>query len=79
MVEYWLVFNLMISFIEVLIHTYEVTLRTEEQEVNHHGRTSSVGKDKEKKSVKIAFSDKNFCLSLRNFRFVHYLGFRSNH
>ena len=56
MVDYWLVFNLMIPFIEVLIHTYEDTLRTDDQEVNHHGRTVTVGGDDKKKDVKIAFS-----------------------
>lgn len=60
MVDYWLVFNLLIPFIEVLIHTYEDTLRTDEQEVNHHGRTVTVGGDKDKKDVKIAFSDSKF-------------------
>ena len=60
MVDYWLVFNLMIPFIEVLIHTYEDTLRTDEQEVNHHGRTVSVGGEKDKKDVKIAFNDSKF-------------------
>ena len=56
MVDYWLVFNLLIPFIEVLIHTYEDTLRTDDQEVNHHGRTVTVGGDDKKKDVKIAFS-----------------------
>ena len=56
MVDYWLVFNLMIPFIEVLIHTYEDTLRTDDQEVNHHGRTVTVGGDDKKEDVKIAFS-----------------------
>ena len=43
MVDYWLVFNLMIPFVEVLIHTYEDTLRTDETEVNHHGKTVKIG------------------------------------
>ena len=43
MVDYWLVFNLMIPFVEVLIHTYEDTLRTDESEVNHHGKTVKIG------------------------------------
>ena len=49
MVDYWLVFNLLIPFVEVLIHTYEDTLRTDEAEVNHHGRTVTIGGDKEVK------------------------------
>ena len=49
MVDYWLVFNLLIPFVEVLIHTYEDTLRTDEAEVNHHGRTVTIGGDNEVK------------------------------
>ena len=64
MVDYWLVFNLLIPFVEVLIHTYEVnryitatqyektfsillqdTLRIDEQEINHHGKSVTVGAD----------------------------------
>ena len=58
MVDYWLVFNLLIPFVEVLIHTYEDTLRTDETEVNHHGRTVTIGGDKEVKLGYACFHDK---------------------
>ena len=50
MVDYWLVFNLLIPFVEVLIHTYEDTLRTDDTEVNHHGRSVTVGENNKEES-----------------------------
>jgi len=39
MIDVWLLFNLMVPFVEVLLHTWKDTLRDEEdREVNHHGR-----------------------------------------
>ena len=39
MMDIWLIFNLLLPFIEVLIHTYMDTLRSDDdREINHHGR-----------------------------------------
>ena len=52
MIDIWLIFNLLLPFILVLLHTYMDSLRTdskgdgEAREVNHHGKTISVGGDK---------------------------------
>merc|ERR1711899_551645 len=44
MVDVWLIFNLLLPFIEVLVHTYMDTLRDDEdREINHHGRPVEVG------------------------------------
>ena len=45
MIDVWLIFNLLIPFLEVLMHTYMDSLRSEgeEREINHHGRTMTVG------------------------------------
>ena len=58
MVDIWLLFSLILPFIEVLIHTYKVpkyfihfqsslilqdALRDDEREINHHGTTRTVG------------------------------------
>ena len=45
MVDIWLIFNLMMPFIEVLLHTYMDSLRGEEgaREINHHGTKLTVG------------------------------------
>ena len=38
MVDIWLIFNLLLPFMEVLVHTYMDLLRNdEEREINHHG------------------------------------------
>ena len=40
MVDVWLLFNLLLPFIIVLVHTHMDTLRNdEEREINHHGKT----------------------------------------
>ena len=56
MIDIWLIFNLLLPFIEVLVHTYMDTLRwrvvlkqntlnrnDEDREINHHGRPVDVG------------------------------------
>merc|ERR1719317_87764 len=44
MIDIWLIFNLLLPFIEVLVHTYMDTLRSDEdREINHHGRPVEVG------------------------------------
>ena len=46
MVDVWLLFNLLLPFIIVLLHTYMDTLRNdEEREINHHGKSIQVGDD----------------------------------
>ena len=53
MVDAWLLFNLLYPFIVVLIHTYIDTLRNdEEREINHHGKTITVGENKAEESIK---------------------------
>ena len=43
MVDVWLLFNLLLPFIVVLIHTYMDTLRNDEdREINHHGKSVQV-------------------------------------
>ena len=38
MMDVWLIFNLLLPFIEVLVHTYMDTLRSDDdREINHHG------------------------------------------
>merc|ERR1719431_2172244 len=38
MVDYWLIFNLLLPFVEVLLHTYIESLNDDEDRViNHHG------------------------------------------
>ena len=53
MVDIWLIFNLMIPFILVLVHTYIDTLRNEMvlndgegREINHHGKSVTVIKER---------------------------------
>ena len=51
MIDVWLIFNLLLPFIFVLLHTYMDTLRTESKEggegkgrvINHHGKQITVG------------------------------------
>ena len=45
MIDVWLIFNLIVPFVEVLLHTYKDALREEEREVNHHGRVRKLGND----------------------------------
>ena len=48
MVDAWLLFNLLYPFIVVLLHTYMDTLRNdEEREINHHGKTITIGEENE--------------------------------
>ena len=47
MMDVWLIFNLILPFTEVLLHTYKDYLRGEEREVNHHGRVRKLGGDGE--------------------------------
>ena len=65
MVDVWLIFNLLIPFILVLVHTYVDSLRTEvksedgeERKINHHGKSILVGNlsNKNPPNVKEAFS-----------------------
>ena len=46
MIDVWFIFNLMIPFFEVLLHTYIDNLRQKEdddREINHHGKKIKVG------------------------------------
>ena len=48
MVDIWLLFNLILPCLLVFIHTYMDYLREEEErEINHHGKTVTVGENKE--------------------------------
>ena len=67
MIDVWLLFNLFLPFTEVLLHTYKVGihnlyldnaswnlqdyLRSEEREVNHHGRVRKLGDDQTEDNV----------------------------
>ena len=60
MIDIWLIFNLLLPFILVLLHTYMDSLRTESSEVdgeertiNHHGKTIKVGAEKSPKTVQV--------------------------
>ena len=44
MIDIWLIFTQMIPFMEVLLHTWMDSHRvSEDREINHHGKTLSVG------------------------------------
>ena len=44
MMDAWLIFNLILPFVEVLLHTYMDMLRSDdERSVNHHGTSVSIG------------------------------------
>ena len=50
MVDVWLIFSMFVPFVEVLVHTWIDMLRTEGEEgreVNHHGKTITVGGDQD--------------------------------
>ena len=50
MMDYWLVFNLLLPFLEVLIHTYIEMLNDEEGRIiNHHGKAREVNSNEDKK------------------------------
>ena len=58
MVDAWLLFNLLYPFIVVLIHTYMDTLRNdEEREINHHGKTITVGENDAEEIIKDSGTD----------------------
>ena len=43
MIDVWLLFNLLLPFLVVLIHTYMDTLRSDEdREINHHGKAIQI-------------------------------------
>ena len=45
MIDIWLIFNLLLPFIAVLLHTYMDLLRNDdEREINHHGAVVTPGK-----------------------------------
>ena len=49
MIDIWLIFNLTIPFVEVLLHTYMDYYRDDtDREINHHGKTITVGDDEGK-------------------------------
>ena len=44
MIDYWLIFTLMLPFVEVLLHTYMESLNDDEDRtINHHGVAMDVG------------------------------------
>ena len=48
LVDVWLIFAQVVPWIEVLLHTLIDWMRTEEErEVNHHGKTITVGGGKQ--------------------------------
>ena len=52
MIDIWLLFNLILPFIVVLMHTYMDTLRDdEEREINHHGKSVTVGEDRKEEQT----------------------------
>ena len=71
MIDIWLIFNLLLPFIEVLVHTYMDSLRfkqnpsfvktiprnDEDREINHHGRPVEVGEaeSRPESSAKVPF------------------------
>ena len=62
MIDVWLIFNLLLPFILVLLHTYMDSLRTEtnqeegeQRTINHHGKTVTVGGDTPNMEVKLLF------------------------
>ena len=67
MMDIWLIFNLLLPFLEVLMHTYMDTLRAEEErEVNHHGQTRMIGWEDIEDDVDIkAKSQKNKIIQVR--------------
>ena len=48
MIDIWLIFNLLIPFVEVLCHTYIDYLRDDsDREINHHGMPVEIGENKD--------------------------------
>ena len=61
MIDVWLLFNLILPFIVVLVHTYMDTLRNdEEREINHHGKSVSVGQESPEETTKSVIKVQNF-------------------
>ena len=60
MVDIWLIFNLLIPFMLVLLHTYMDSLRTdshkegEERTINHHGKAVKVEGDKAGNPIQVS-------------------------
>ena len=68
MVDTWMLFNLVLPFIEVILHTYIDLLREEDEEaeprqINHHGKITDVNSKRDKedthsgKLIKVAPTD----------------------
>ena len=63
MVDIWLLFNLILPFMVVLIHTYMDTLRNDEdREINHHGKSVEVG-EKDDSIIKVKHFFFQLCLT----------------
>ncbi len=66
MIDLWLIFNLLVPFFEVLLHTFIDSLREEARDINHHGKSVSIG-DHEKSEAathpKISTNGKVFKMS----------------
>merc|ERR1719474_1152174 len=61
MIDYWLIFTLMLPFVEVLLHTYMENLNDDEDRtINHHGVAMDVGEKSSNTSViRVAPSPEN--------------------
>ena len=68
MIGIWLIFNLLMPFVLVLLHTFMDSLRTEKSEegegrnINHHGKVVTVGGNKAgekepRKTIQVAPAD----------------------
>ena len=52
MMDIWLIFTLLLPFMEVLLHTYIDYLRNDdEREINHHGTTIKPNQEEEEQSI----------------------------
>ena len=55
MVDYWLIFTLLLPFVEVLLHTYIESLnQDEDRTINHHGVAMEIDENGEKKHASVA-------------------------
>ena len=55
MMDVWLIFNLLLPFIEVLVHTYMDTLRSDDdREINHHGTAIKLDGSEESDVIQVA-------------------------
>ena len=55
MMDVWLIFNLLLPFIEVLVHTYMDTLRSDDdREINHHGTAIKLDGSEEADVIQVA-------------------------